>query len=92
MLFFQRRIFAGETPCFRPVALTFPGAEEASATMAFFSFIKQTHFILPYYGRFIVGTPEEIQKIVDLQEKEAQTIEVKALPFEPKSSKKKANG
>jgi YidC/Oxa1 family membrane protein insertase len=38
--------------------------------------------------------PEEIQKIVDLQEKEAQTqtIEVKALPFEPKSSKKKANG
>jgi YidC/Oxa1 family membrane protein insertase len=36
--------------------------------------------------------PEEIQKIVDLQEKEAQTIEVKALPFEPKSSKKKATG
>jgi len=36
--------------------------------------------------------PEEIQKIVDLQEKEAQTIEVKALPFEPKSSKKKAAG
>ena len=36
--------------------------------------------------------PEEIQKIVDLQQKEAQTIEVKALPFEPKSSKKKANG
>jgi YidC/Oxa1 family membrane protein insertase len=36
--------------------------------------------------------PEEIQKIVDLQAKEAQTIEVKALPFEPKSSKKKANG
>jgi YidC/Oxa1 family membrane protein insertase len=36
--------------------------------------------------------PEEIQKIVDLQEKEAQTIDVKALPFEPKSSKKKATG
>jgi YidC/Oxa1 family membrane protein insertase len=36
--------------------------------------------------------PEEIQKIVDSQEKEAQTIEVKALPFEPKSSKKKATG
>ncbi|MFM7407156.1 MAG: membrane protein insertase YidC [Cuspidothrix sp.] len=33
--------------------------------------------------------PEEIQKIVDLQEKEAQTVDVKALPFEPKSSKKK---
>ncbi|MFM7363859.1 MAG: membrane protein insertase YidC [Cuspidothrix sp.] len=36
--------------------------------------------------------PEEIQKIVDLQEKEAQTIEVKPLPFEPKSSKKKGTG
>jgi YidC/Oxa1 family membrane protein insertase len=37
--------------------------------------------------------PEEIQKIVDTQEKAAQTtIDVKALPFEPKSSKKKANG
>ena len=36
--------------------------------------------------------PEEIQKIVDSQEKEAQTIEVKALPFEPKRSKKKATG
>jgi YidC/Oxa1 family membrane protein insertase len=36
--------------------------------------------------------PEEIQKIVDSQEKEAQTVDVKALPFEPKSSKKKATG
>ncbi|MBD2138955.1 membrane protein insertase YidC [Anabaena sp. FACHB-1237] len=35
--------------------------------------------------------PEEIQKIVETQEKAAQTIDVKALPFEPKSSKKKAN-
>jgi len=33
--------------------------------------------------------PEEIQKIVDLQAQEAQTVDVKALPFEPKSSKKK---
>ncbi|MEY3223322.1 MAG: membrane protein insertase YidC [Cuspidothrix sp.] len=36
--------------------------------------------------------PEEIQKIVDLQEQEAQTVDVKALPFEPKSSKKKPTG
>ena len=38
--------------------------------------------------------PEELQKIVAIQEKEQQaaTVEVKALPFEPKSSKKKATG
>ncbi|MEM6753145.1 MAG: membrane protein insertase YidC [Cyanobacteria bacterium P01_C01_bin.38] len=34
--------------------------------------------------------PEEIQKIVDAQEKEALSAEAKALPFEPKSTKKKA--
>lgn len=34
--------------------------------------------------------PEELQKIVATQEKEAATAEQKALPFEPKSSKKKA--
>jgi YidC/Oxa1 family membrane protein insertase len=32
---------------------------------------------------------EELQKIVESQKKEGETIEVKALPFEPKSSKKK---
>ncbi|MEJ6483428.1 membrane protein insertase YidC [Nostoc punctiforme UO1] len=36
--------------------------------------------------------PEELQKIVETQEKEATVIEQKALPFEPKSSKKKATG
>ncbi|NES99619.1 MAG: membrane protein insertase YidC [Sphaerospermopsis sp. SIO1G2] len=37
---------------------------------------------------------EELQKIVDMQEKEKQaaTGDVKTLPFEPKSSKKKATG
>ncbi|MGB6297279.1 MAG: membrane protein insertase YidC [Rivularia sp. (in: cyanobacteria)] len=34
--------------------------------------------------------PEEIQKIVDAQEKEVLNAEAKALPFEPKSTKKKA--
>ncbi|MEO0842132.1 MAG: membrane protein insertase YidC, partial [Cyanobacteria bacterium J06643_5] len=34
--------------------------------------------------------PEELQKIVDAQEKEALSAEAKALPFEPKSTKKKA--
>ncbi len=34
--------------------------------------------------------PEEVQKIVDAQEKEILNAEAKALPFEPKSSKKKA--
>ncbi|MEM9922979.1 MAG: membrane protein insertase YidC [Cyanobacteria bacterium P01_D01_bin.50] len=34
--------------------------------------------------------PEEIQKIVDAQEKELLSAEAKALPFEPKSTKKKA--
>ena len=34
--------------------------------------------------------PEELQKIVATQEKEAAAAEQKALPFEPKSSKKKA--
>lgn len=34
--------------------------------------------------------PEELQKIVDAQEKEVLNAEAKALPFEPKSSKKKA--
>jgi len=34
--------------------------------------------------------PEDIQKIVDAQEKEAISAEAKALPFEPKSTKKKA--
>ncbi len=34
--------------------------------------------------------PEDIQKIVDAQEKEALSAEAKALPFEPKSTKKKA--
>ncbi len=36
--------------------------------------------------------PEELQKIVATQEKEAAVTEQKALPFEPKSSKKKATG
>ncbi|MBD2522450.1 membrane protein insertase YidC [Nostoc sp. FACHB-133] len=36
--------------------------------------------------------PEELQKIVETQEKEATVVEQKALPFEPKSSKKKATG
>jgi YidC/Oxa1 family membrane protein insertase len=36
--------------------------------------------------------PEELQKIVDAQEKTNQSAEAKALPFEPKSSKKKAAG
>jgi YidC/Oxa1 family membrane protein insertase len=36
--------------------------------------------------------PEELQKIVETQEKEAVVAEQKALPFEPKSSKKKATG
>ncbi|MEH1903857.1 MAG: membrane protein insertase YidC [Nostoc sp.] len=35
---------------------------------------------------------EELQKIVETQEKEAAVTEQKALPFEPKSSKKKATG
>lgn len=34
--------------------------------------------------------PEELQNILDAQEKEAQSAEEKALPFEPKSTKKKA--
>ncbi|MBD2776415.1 membrane protein insertase YidC [Iningainema tapete] len=36
--------------------------------------------------------PEELQKIVEQQEKEAEGTQQKALPFEPKSSKKKATG
>jgi YidC/Oxa1 family membrane protein insertase len=36
--------------------------------------------------------PEELQKIVETQEKETIITEQKALPFEPKSSKKKATG
>ncbi|MBD2528653.1 membrane protein insertase YidC [Nostoc flagelliforme FACHB-838] len=36
--------------------------------------------------------PEELQKIVATQEKEAAVTEQKALPFEPKSAKKKAAG
>ncbi|MEH1918312.1 MULTISPECIES: membrane protein insertase YidC [unclassified Nostoc] len=36
--------------------------------------------------------PEELQKIVETQEKEAAVTEQKALPFEPKSAKKKATG
>jgi YidC/Oxa1 family membrane protein insertase len=36
--------------------------------------------------------PEELQKIVDTQQKEAENAEKPALPFEPKSSKKKATG
>ncbi|MBW4454355.1 MAG: membrane protein insertase YidC [Nostoc indistinguendum CM1-VF10] len=36
--------------------------------------------------------PEELQKIVETQEKEAVVAEQKALPFEPKSAKKKAIG
>ncbi|MDJ0797636.1 MAG: membrane protein insertase YidC [Calothrix sp. MO_167.B12] len=36
--------------------------------------------------------PEELQKIVEAQEKEAQGKDQKNLPFEPKSSKKKATG
>ncbi|MHC5674324.1 membrane protein insertase YidC [Nostoc sp.] len=35
---------------------------------------------------------EELQKIVEIQEKEAAVTEQKALPFEPKSGKKKAAG
>lgn len=34
--------------------------------------------------------PEELQKIVESQEKEKESAQQKALPFEPKSSKKKA--
>ncbi len=34
--------------------------------------------------------PEELQKILDSQQKEADAAEPKSLPFEPKSSKKKA--
>jgi YidC/Oxa1 family membrane protein insertase len=36
--------------------------------------------------------PEEVQKIVDIQVKEAAQAEQKPLPFEPKSSKKKTTG
>ncbi|MEA5601758.1 membrane protein insertase YidC [Nostoc sp. UHCC 0252] len=36
--------------------------------------------------------PEELQKIVETQEKETIVTEQKALPFEPKSAKKKATG
>ncbi|AKG24119.1 membrane protein insertase YidC [Calothrix sp. 336/3] len=36
--------------------------------------------------------PAELQKIVDTQTKEAEAAEKPALPFEPKSSKKKATG
>jgi YidC/Oxa1 family membrane protein insertase len=36
--------------------------------------------------------PEELQKIVATQEKETVVTEQKALPFEPKSAKKKATG
>ncbi|QKQ75468.1 membrane protein insertase YidC [Nostoc sp. TCL240-02] len=36
--------------------------------------------------------PEELQKIVETQEKEVTVTEQKALPFEPKSSKKKTIG
>jgi YidC/Oxa1 family membrane protein insertase len=36
--------------------------------------------------------PEELQKIVESQEKAADSAQQKALPFEPKSSKKKATG
>lgn len=36
--------------------------------------------------------PEELQKIVDAQAKEEATAQAKALPFEPKSSKKKPAG
>ncbi len=36
--------------------------------------------------------PEELQKIVETQEKEAAVTEQKALPFEPKNPKKKATG
>jgi YidC/Oxa1 family membrane protein insertase len=35
---------------------------------------------------------EELQKIVDTQEKEEESAKQKALPFEPKSSKKKTTG
>ncbi|MBR8832874.1 MAG: membrane protein insertase YidC [Stigonema ocellatum SAG 48.90 = DSM 106950] len=35
---------------------------------------------------------EELQKMVETQEKEAESSQQKALPFEPKSSKKKATG
>lgn len=34
--------------------------------------------------------PDELQKIVETQEKDVQSAQQKALPFEPKSSKKKA--
>jgi YidC/Oxa1 family membrane protein insertase len=36
--------------------------------------------------------PEELQKLVETQEQEKASTEPKALPFEPKSSKKKATG
>ncbi|MEC4812499.1 MAG: membrane protein insertase YidC [Scytonema sp. PMC 1069.18] len=36
--------------------------------------------------------PEELQKIVEVQEKEAAVTKDKGLPFEPKSSKKKTTG
>ncbi|MEM7727274.1 MAG: membrane protein insertase YidC [Cyanobacteria bacterium P01_A01_bin.45] len=36
--------------------------------------------------------PEELQKIVETQAKESEDVSEKALPFEPKSSKKKATG
>ncbi|KYC36295.1 preprotein translocase YidC [Scytonema hofmannii PCC 7110] len=36
--------------------------------------------------------PEELQKVVEIQEKQAEGTPQKALPFEPKSSKKKTTG
>ncbi len=36
--------------------------------------------------------PEELQKVVEIQEKQAEGTQQKALPFEPKSSKKKTTG
>jgi YidC/Oxa1 family membrane protein insertase len=36
--------------------------------------------------------PEELQKIVESEKKQEESAEQKALPFEPKSSKKKATG
>jgi YidC/Oxa1 family membrane protein insertase len=36
--------------------------------------------------------PEELQKIVETQQKEEESAQPKALPFEPKSSKKKTTG
>ncbi len=36
--------------------------------------------------------PEELQKIVESEKKQEESAEPKALPFEPKSSKKKATG